>query len=830
MSYAPWLAGILLLGSAQPAPTNGGLVGQGGSKKKAGRQAVPPVAPSTPAPQEEAPKISTEPVFPGPVDNLDRSAILGWKGLAYLGGAQGKLLDAYPVGYEWGSLKNAPAATPKTDWHLRVVILSGTTQELRDPNGVLNVDRHAIFNIQMNAVRESLNRLARFMSAASNGEVRLVPEITTETEELRGEPFGEEFAKNYFGPRMNGGGYEAEDKVFRGPYQSAIYIVPGARPDEQGLYLVNGTPVSKIPLEVLGQPTAPGELDQRLWTALERHAMARLARQGYLLRHGSPAATSWAVAAGTGDVPTDSLLARLKAGEKVSVSGVTDTHPIMGPASPATTVTVVSDSDHGQVLHITETGPERNGAFALPVRADGKPITAVKDASTIHFQIRTKAEDSLGIRLTDSQGKSGWISLGTPPTVTIAPVQGHAYNMPQGTFKTINVPTRHDGTWETVSVNLSGTGLEDVASIAVQPSPEAMQMGRIRSEPIECDIDEIKFDNEAAPAGAAQALAPSATSENPEERALFAAKATASSPELVALLNDKSSLVRLNAADAYTRLKDDTAQPNLVNDIVDLDPTIAAYAMKALMHQGGQVALFTAQKTVKLGVTPRVRETAARELGALKDAKYEADIDPLLTDRSRLNRIAAVEVFADIPSKSSALRRTAFLAQDDPDIKMTVVRTADPKDETQMRSILWSAVNEPSDLLRAECDIKLLQSPNAELRSEGYKGVRDDSRVTRLAVLDYLVQHPDEAHRNALRLAVTDRSPAVRAAALRGFSALEKGAEPDEIANVMQDRDPEVQLALLELAKRHGLKLSDETKKLMTESPDPRVPQALAAG
>lgn len=816
MSFAPWLAGILLLGSAQPAPTNGGLVGQGGSKKKTGK-ITPPIT-TTPAPQEEAPKVSTEPVFPEPADNLDQAALLGWKGFAYLGGTQGRFISPYPAGYEWGALKTVPAAAPKADWHLRVVIFSGTTGEVRDANGVLRVDRHAIFNIQMNAVRECLNRLARFMAAASNGEVRLVPEINVETEELRGEPFEEEFAQNFFGPRLNGGGYESEDKVFRGPYQSAIYIVPGSRVGSGATYEVNGTPVSRIPLEVVGTPTAPGELDGRIWAALQGQADLRLSRQGYSVTGDKPDATAWALAAASEDVPTDTRLERLKAAQSVKVAGVSDARPILAPASPATTVTLVSDADRGApVLHIVETGPERNGAFALPVRQDGKPLAVVKDASTLHLQLRTKAEDSLGIRLTDSQGRNAWVQLGAIPSASAE-------------FKTLDVPTRHDGTWEAISVNLAGTGLEDVASMAVQPSPEAMLMGRIRSEPIECDIDDIKFDNEAAPSGAAQALAPSATSENPEERALFAAKATASSPELVALLNDKSSLVRLNAADAYTRLKDDMAQPNLVNDIVDLDPTVAAYAMRAMMHQGGQVAIFTAQKTVKLGVTPRVRETAARELGALKDAKYEADIDPLLTDRSRLNRIAAVEVFADIPSKSSALRRTAFLAQDDPDIKMAVVRTADPKDETQMRSILWSAVNEPSDLLRAECDIKLVQSPNKEFQAEGYKGVRDDSRVTRLAILDYLAQHPDEAHRNALRLAITDRSPAVRAAALRGFSALEKGASADEIANVMQDRDPDVQLALLELAKHHSLQLSEETKKLMAESPDPRVQKALAAG
>ena len=85
---------------------------------------------------------------------------------------------------------------------------------------------------------------------------------------------------------------------------------------------------------------------------------------------------------------------------------------------------------------------------------------------------------------------------------------------------------------------------------------------------------------------------------------------------------------------------------------------------------------------------------------------------------------------------------------------------------------------------------------------EGYKGVRDDSRFARKVVVEYLIAHPSEENRNALRIAIADRSPQVRALALEGFAALEKGATADEIANVIDDPDPTVQLALIDFAKK----------------------------
>jgi HEAT repeat protein len=188
--------------------------------------------------------------------------------------------------------------------------------------------------------------------------------------------------------------------------------------------------------------------------------------------------------------------------------------------------------------------------------------------------------------------------------------------------------------------------------------------------------------------------------------------------------------------------------------------------------------------------------------------------------------VLAVEALAEIPSPDSQIWRLAFIGMSDPAVKLAVTLNADPSIDKVVSPLLWSSVNEPSDLVRAESYIKLIQAPVAATKTEGYKGVRDDSRYVRKLVVEYLAAHPSEDHRNALRTAIADRSAQVRAAALEGFAALDQGATSDEIANVLDDPDSGVQLALIDLSKKKSLKLPQKTVAAMLASPDPRVSAA----
>jgi HEAT repeat protein len=468
-------------------------------------------------------------------------------------------------------------------------------------------------------------------------------------------------------------------------------------------------------------------------------------------------------------------------------------------------------------LHVVERGVDRNGGFALPIRADGHPLAHISQTPTLTFDVKSSSADPIGV-VVSSHDRSVEYSLGRQSI--LGGWGAHLVAMPPAT----------GGTWRKVSLDLrplasAGQG-DDVTGIEIRPTEAARRTGRILPDPIEIDLDNVRFTADSPTAPLADPRA-DATSGDPEERALFAAKAMESSPALVALLTDKSEFVRLNAAQAYSRVKDPAAQPNLLSDASDLDPAVSAAALRGIAFTGGPDAIATVRHAVRFGITPLARATAAEILGETKNPAFGDDIVSLIVDRSRLCRLASVAALAGLPGHENSVRRWAFIIQDDPEIKLAVTRTANPTEDNEVRKLLWSAVNEPSDLVRAESDVKLIQASDPAARSEGYKGVRDDSTTVRLYLLKYLEAHPAESHRAALRLAITDRSPRVRAEALLAFGALDKGAEPDEISNVMQDRDPGVELALIALSKKRGLKLSDQTRQLMVTSPDPRVKQAL---
>lgn len=763
--------------------------------------------------------------FPDRLPPLNDSPILGWRGWEYLKGAAGKLPERYVASYDWTPVRAATEGMKDAaaQWRIRVVIFTRTEEQVT-VGGVARPIRHSIEDAYLKQVGESLARFGAWASAETNGHLRVTFDVTVEREVMR-DAIGATLVRNYLTPRINGGGYEPDDKVFRGPYQSAIGILPGPSKGDEAMSPINGAAASAVYFQSALGKYAVGDIDVRLHAAWRKAIADRLAARGLALKEndaepGTP--ETWAEAAATTEVATDTLLERLKTRPVVGL-GVDRLKPVPAPsyASAVTDVTLVTDAEHGEVLHVTEKGIERNGGFAFPQRADGQPIADLSVTPTLCLSIRTRAQDPIGITLWGPTGQTAHVDFGRTGLIEVEKLIGG----PE-----VEAPLERDSSWHEVKVDVAAiakaAGFTQVMGMALEPSYRATASGRRFSEPIEVDVDNVRFTADA-PGPLLTAPQANATSADPEDRALFAAQAEASSPELIALLDDKVAFVRLNAARAYWKIKDDMAQPNLIKDVVDLDPAVAAAGIRGLMHQGGEIALTTVRRSVRIGVTPLVRGEAGKLLGETKDPKYAGDIVALLTDKSWLNRRTGVEALGMIPGKETAVLKMAFLEQTDPEIKIAVARASDPTDEYQMRKLLWSAVNEPSDAVRAASDAALIGSPDATFRAEGYKGVRDDGRATRLMVLTYLEEHPNEAHRGALRLAVTDRSASVRAAALRAFAQLEKGVEAEEIANVLEDRDPEVQLALQALAKKRGFALNEKTRQLMSESPDERVRKGL---
>ncbi|MGV3614825.1 MAG: HEAT repeat domain-containing protein [Fimbriimonas sp.] len=752
-------------------------------------------------------------------DDVPSNDFLTWRGWSYLQGAAPSIPRPYPGPPDWTNLASAPKpAEDAVALRVKFVIFRSVERLGKDANGILRADRETIEDNQFGEVQAAIQRLALQVAAASGGKARLVPDISIETETMRGplteDAFGEPFIQGYLRPRLNGGGYEAEDKVYRGAYHAVICLLPATIQPKENHFQVHGMDTQVLSIERPSGPFYPGVLDEPLRAALGSALYLRVLDRGYMSTDDS--ANDWNEIANLNEVTGAELVAR--AGKPAPTALIPLSHIDRHTRTwrtPTAEPSIVTDTEKGQVLKLFLRGPTRAMAIMFPDRNDGEPIAKLAEGRTLNLSIRTLAKDPLAIRL-QGKDKVAWVALQPEVVLPFAP-------------QDVRVPMIHtapikaDGTWEKVAIDIGAlakeAGMDEVMAIGMEFSPRARQTMRTLTEAMEVFIDDIHFSNDPA-------TAPVAPTDDSMAKAQMAAQATATSPELVALLSERNPLVRLNAADAFTRIKDPASVDALATLAMSMDSSVAERAIHALAFQETETATASIRRTVRMALSGHSRAVAALVLADGKDPKIAGDLATMLAHRDWQTRLAGVRALGKLPNREAAIIRLAFLAQENPEIKLAVTEGIDPNDEPQVRRLLWSVVNEPQDLVRAESALKLIQSPLPALKAEGYKAVRDDSPTVRRIVLTALGARPDEGHREALRIAIADKNASVRVLAIRAFAALEKGATDEELAPVMEDVHPDVQIALIDYAKKRGTKLPPAVVDRMRSSLFPRVRDA----
>jgi HEAT repeat protein len=274
---------------------------------------------------------------------------------------------------------------------------------------------------------------------------------------------------------------------------------------------------------------------------------------------------------------------------------------------------------------------------------------------------------------------------------------------------------------------------------------------------------------------------------------------------LIEFLKDSREVAATNAAAAFRRIKAPTAIPSLTDLARGLDPRTAEQAIAALLYQGTPESYAAIKKTLEIGPTDFAREFATRAILKINDPNPLGSLTVLLSVSSWRARLAGAETIAALGTPEAARVLTTFLLQSDPAVRLAATVGADIRVDQVCKRLLWGAVNDSSDAVRAASYWSLLRAPDPQYVAEGVKGVRDDSKAVRLFLLEAFRAEPSEAYRAALRIAVTDLDPEVRAAALRAFAKLPGPVAIEEVQNTVADRDPRVALAFAELAGAKGL-------------------------
>ena len=757
-------------------------------------------------------RLVSSPVIPPPPDYL------AWDGWQYLASAPTKVWEPYPAASKWGEILpkyEAAKALKRNVWRSKVFVITRTESTQRDAAGVLRSNRDFLSEKQLQETLEAIARVRALITAEFGGKVVFEPDVEVELDTLRWNSYGNDFAQWYLGPRINGGLYVAEDKVFRGPYNSALYILPGYSDAPPARSVVNGTPVAGVYANAPGMSAEAGRLEIALREALLQQVQERLKEQGFGVGAGSSAAVdAWQTATSIEQPSTDVLLQRLRDAKNVSLVSELALPLSAHWKAPGTDVAIVDDPEHGRVLQVKENPAFRTGGVALPVGAE--PIGTLEKTPTLSFFAKSTDHDPISIRV---QGKSSsfCVSVGRDPAVA------QASNAVVG-----SAPFQDDGQWQKVSVDLrplaKAAGVNEIVSLAIEPSPNALVADMLEFGNGEYYFDDIKLSSEAATPLLTSPI-PDLSSLDGEARALAASKATESSPALIAALKDPLPVVRLNAAAAYTKIKDPLAESALTFDMSDFNAPIQEQALFALAFQGTDSAKASIRQAVRFTLGDLAKGTGAKLLAETGDAKYTGDILLLFTNPSWQSAMTAVEALAKLPGVNPQARHV-FLRSLNPALRLVVVRLADAKNTSDRGALEWHALNDPSDMVRAHAHMKLIESGDPVVAAEGYKGVRDDSRYARILLLDLLAASPKAEHRPAIMIGLADNSPLVRAAAARALAAQPAPVPLEELGTLVEDRHPEVLLALSELAVKKALKLPSSTVAAMKDTPDKRVQDA----
>ncbi len=670
---------------------------------------------------------------PKSVTNTHSSEVMSWSGWGKFTGSPVAIFGV-PLATE--DVLKSPI--PESAYPIRIKFLVHShIDAYRSANGRLTRIRHDLEKPQVAEIRKALARLPFAYSSITKGKIRVIPDVEVFDEVAYP---GENNQSPSLGDlrirgRINGGTYTSEDGVFRGPYFAVINIAGGSS---------MGQVADFIPFY------SDTTFDYHLVEAVNRAVVGRWK---------GPADGPLPEVLAFGDTSTDAYLKQVTAAPGASPFSVSAASPFTSPADRTANVelSTVADASGQTVLRYHEQDLGRHGGASLR-RPSG-------NVAAISFQARSTAKEPVAIRI---NGRN--ICLGPSRT----PIEA--------------VPFKYDGTWQTVTIPVSVEGAA-VADFAVVAPPDVAQIGRAALGPV--DVDFRGF--EASTGGAVEIIPPVNSADM--------ARALASDT------NDGDRLNLIKSNDRELQLAAILHVPSTTNKgIIDqllvltnsIDAQIAAAATRRYASLvSPDVARPELVRIIKYGLTDRVRGVAARTLAEAQDPKSAGDILVLLANRTVQTRLDAAEALGRLPGKEAGIIRMAFVQQSDPAIKLAVTQASDPSDEYQMRKLLWSAVNEPSDEVRLQSALRLIQSPIAAFRTDGYKVVRDDSYDVRRRFVLAMGDDPKEAHRDALRLAVVDSSAPVRAAAVAALAKLPQGISMDEVESLFRDEDPRVQAQLI---------------------------------
>ncbi|MCH7945204.1 MAG: HEAT repeat domain-containing protein, partial [Armatimonadetes bacterium] len=422
----------------------------------------------------------------------------------------------------------------------------------------------------------------------------------------------------------------------------------------------------------------------------------------------------------------------------------------------------VGDPELWSVVQVTESGRFRRGYAVLATNDGHGFLFRVKADTGLTFKVSTDALDPYVLRLVTSYGQETDIQMFGASRVPSESMSGRN--------TVIDVSKRPGELWREFKVDVGSVlAGKDVVEIRLAPPQFSGFYERPEVRDATVKVSRISFGPISNPDRSSQA-------ELDEDLAWLAGLSgpldEAAVERMQQLLADEDLQKRINALGAMTRVKHPELIPHIAPSTASGAPSEAYLAIQALKHQGVDEAWSEIANAAFRGPLSHNYRFAAEALGERPEEVTLTLLTPALLDPSWRTRRAAVRSLNKVEGEQAALVSATALQGVDPDavVRFEIVQAKRPESELFAGRLLYSAVNDSSEWVRAASYSALIDSQFETIRDQALRGVRDESVFIRLHLLQAMTDSPQEHYRPALRMAVIDGSAVVRAAALRAFA------------------------------------------------------------
>ncbi|MCC7230366.1 MAG: hypothetical protein IT203_08210, partial [Fimbriimonadaceae bacterium] len=461
----------------------------------------------------------------------------------------------------------APAGSP--EWKTRVIILAQTDGLQKGPDGLYRQDRIRLDSKQIDAILRSLVRIPGYARAATDGNLNVKLEVSIDNDPVvfPTDVGVGDWLRQYLSARINKGTFEADDKVFRGPYQSVIVIGAGSASSTSttGLWVPDASYISASKYWS-GYGECQG-LEGQVALQIASQAWQRwLANNVYVRQVNQPGSgfagefypqlpnlfrkEIWALLQSGGEPNLDGITAMYQLANTVNEprERILEMPSRSAPVAEGTQVTVATDATRGSVLRYGERALARLGGFALPYRE-----IDVTKTPMLSFWAKTSSKDRLAIFIDDKATKGG------PPR-----------------YQILDVPS--DGEWHELVIDLKRLPDRPISQIYLAPADlghEANQIGEVVFF-----FDDFQLSADKKPTQTDK------QSPTPlDERALAARSQTASE-----LAKEGSDSVKLNGLMDRSAPFVAADEPGLIELSKSVNPRIASLALSQLAKLGTATA------------------------------------------------------------------------------------------------------------------------------------------------------------------------------------------------------------------------------------------------